>query len=156
MARPKLISLSRLWYTLLVVGIHLILLYFGFKQLDFHDRLSSLKWESMVQRTCLVLSSVLLVLFIYPSLFHIGNFSNDDRQLTLKDLKSGESASLKDLWHHWFSLSASLHLIMSFFILISPLLIQSKQMLISTNTEPGNIPSSHLEVRSLCNERTPF
>lgn len=156
MARPKLISLSRLWYTLLVVGIHLILLYFGFKQLDFHDRLSSLKWESVVQRACLLLSSILLVIFIYPSLFHIGNFSNDDRQLTLKDLKPGESPSLKDLWHHWCSLSGSLHLMMSFFILISPLLIQSKKMLISTNTEPGNILSSRFDVRFLSNEKTPL
>ena len=136
MARPKLISLSRLWYTILVVSIHLILIYFGIKQCYFNDHLSwpksisSPKLELLIQKICLLLSIILLFIFIYPALFKIGNFSNDNRQLTINDLRKSKLSLKKHLWQHCFSLSSTLHLMMSFLIIISTVLIHSKQIMI--------------------------
>ena len=91
MVRAKFISLSRIWYTLFVVIIHLILFYFGVKQCYFNDQLlwpksSSLpKLELLIQKICLLTSFVLLFIFIYPALFQIGNLSNDNQTLAIKD-----------------------------------------------------------------------
>jgi len=135
MVRVKLISLSRLWYTIIVVLIHLILIYFGIKQCYFNDRLlwpksnSSPKLELIIQKICLLMSLVLLFIFIYPALFKIGNFSNDNQQLTITDLKQSQIDTYSNLWQHCFSLSSTLHLIMSFLIIISTLLIHAKQIM---------------------------
>ncbi|CAF1596256.1 unnamed protein product [Adineta ricciae] len=136
MARVKLISLSRLWYTIIVVLIHLILIYYGIKQCYFNDRLlwpkssPSPKLELLIQKICLLTSLVLLFVFIYPSLFHIGNYANDHQQLTRADLKYSANDVFARLWQHSFSLSSTLHLIMSFLILISTVLIHSKQIMV--------------------------
>ncbi|CAF0878967.1 unnamed protein product [Rotaria sp. Silwood1] len=136
MARIELISLSRIWYTIIVVLIHLILVYFGIKQCYFNDRLpwptsSSLpKLELLIQKFCLLISFVLLLIFIYPALFKIGNFSNDNQQLTIDDLKKTELSLCSKLWQHCFSLSSTLHLIMSFLIIISTVLIHAKQIMV--------------------------
>ena len=143
MVRAKFISLSRIWYTIIVIIIHLILVYFGIKQCYFNDRLpwpksSSLSpptFELLIQKICLLSSVILLFIFIYPALFQIGNFSNDNQQLTMNDLnknhltKSKKSLSTS-LWHHCFSLSSTLHLSMSFLIIISNVLIDAKQIMI--------------------------
>jgi len=136
MARAKVISLSRIWYTILVVLIHLILVYFGIKQCYYNDRLlwpksfSSPKYELLIEKLCLLLSLLLLFIFIYPSLFHIGNYSNDNQQITLDNIKKPKSSLYLNFWQHSFSLSSTLHLIMSFLILISTLLIHSKQIIV--------------------------
>ncbi len=144
MVRAKFISLSRLWYTIIVVIIHLILLYFGIKQCYFNDRLlwpksssssSSPKIELLIQKICLLISLVLLFIFIYPALFQIGNLSNDNQQLTTKDfnknhLKKHKTSLCTSLWHHCFSLSSTLHLVMSFLIIISTVLIDAKQIMV--------------------------
>ncbi|CAF0868536.1 unnamed protein product [Rotaria sordida] len=136
MARIELISLSRIWYTIIVVLIHLILVYFGIKQCYFNDRLpwpissSSPKFELLIQKICLLMSFVLLLIFIYPALFKIGNFSNDKQQLTIDDLKRTEISLCSKLWQHCFSLSSTLHLIMSFLIIISTVLIHAKQIMV--------------------------
>jgi hypothetical protein len=154
MARTKLISLSRIWYTIIVVLIHLILLYFGIKQCYFNDRLpwpqsSSPKIELLIQKICLLISFILLFIFIYPALFYIGNFSNDNQQLTINDIKKPQISLFNNLWHHCFSLSSTLHLIMSFLILLSNVLIHAKQIMIGFK-DSGNIPIriiSHCQVR---------
>ena len=80
MARIKFISLSRLWYTIIILLIHLILVYFGIKQCYINDSLpwpksvSSPRIELFIQKICLLTSLVLLLIFIYPSLFRIKNF----------------------------------------------------------------------------------
>jgi hypothetical protein len=136
MARAKLISLSRIWYTIIVVLIHLILVYFGIKQCYFNDRLlwpksfSSPKFELLIEKLCLLISLILLFIFIYPALFQIGNYSNDNQQLTLENLKKTKISLYLNLWRHSFSLSSTLHLIMSFLILISTVLIHSKQIIV--------------------------
>ena len=141
MARAKFISLTRIWYTIFVVIIHLILIYFGIKQCYFNDRLtwpktsrllSSATIELYIQKLCLVTSFVLLFLFIYPALFRIGNYSNDEQQLTNNDFKKQKSSTsiCAHLWHHSFSLSCTLHLAMSFLILISTILIDAKQIMV--------------------------
>ena len=141
MVRAKFISLSRIWYTIIVVIIHLILVYFGIKQCYFNDRLiwpkssSSPKFELLIEKICLLSSIILLFIFIYPALFHIGNFSNDNQQLTIKDLNKNSISKPKtslctSLWHHCFSLSSTLHLIMSFLIIISTVLIDAKQIMV--------------------------
>ncbi len=134
MARAKLISLSRIWYTIIVVLIHLILVYFGIKQCYFNDRLlwpksfSSARFELLFEKLCLVTSLLLLFIFIYPALFHIGNYANDNEQITINDLKTNKISLYTNLWKHSFALSSTLHLIMSFLILISTILIHSKQI----------------------------
>lgn len=143
MVRAKFISLSRIWYTIIVVIIHLILIYFGIKQCYFNDRLlwpkssslSSPKIELLIQKICLLTSLILLFIFIYPSLFQIGNLSNDNQQLTIKDLnknhrKKSKTSLCTSLWHHCFSLSSTLHLVMSFLIIISTVLIDAKQIMV--------------------------
>ena len=142
MVRAKFISLSRIWYTILIVIVHLILLVFGMKQYLFNDRLiwpksssSSPMIELLVQKICLITSSVLLVMFIYPALFQIGNLPNDHHQLTIRDLTKtpGKKAKISlclSLWHHCFSLSSTLHLLMSFLLIISTVLIDAKQILV--------------------------
>ncbi|CAF2941609.1 unnamed protein product [Rotaria sp. Silwood2] len=137
MARIELISLSRIWYTIIVVLIHLILVYFGIKQCYFNDHLpwpisssSSPKFELLLQKICLLISFVLLLIFIYPALFKIGNFSNDNQQLTIDDLKRTQRSLCSKLWQHCFSLSSTLHLIMSFLIIISTALIHAKQIMV--------------------------
>jgi hypothetical protein len=123
MVRAKFISLSRIWYTIIVVIIHLILVYFGIKQCYFNDRLlwpksslsSSPKIELLIQKISLLTSLVLLLFFIYPALFQIGNLSNDHQQLTIKDfnknhLRKPKTSLCTSLWHHCFSLSSTLHL----------------------------------------------
>ncbi len=143
MVRAKFISLSRLWYTIIVVIIHLILVYFGIKQCYFNDRLlwpksslsSSPKIELLIQKICLLISLILLFIFIYPALFKIGNLSNDNQQLTTKDfnknyLKKSKTSLCTSLWHHCFSLSSTLHLVMSFLIIISTVLIDAKQIMV--------------------------
>ncbi|UJR35227.1 hypothetical protein I4U23_027992 [Adineta vaga] len=136
MARVKLISLSRLWYTIIVVLIHLILIYYGIKQCYFNDRLlwpkssPSPKFELLIQKICLLTSMILLFVFIYPSLFQIGNYANDHQQLTKIDLKQSNKDIFAQLWQHSFSLSSTLHLIMSFLILISTVLIHAKQIMV--------------------------
>jgi len=143
MARAKLISLSRIWYTIIVVLIHLILVYFGIKQCYFNDRLlwpksfSSPKIELLIEKLCLLLSLLLLFIFIYPALFHIGNYSNDNQQITLDNFKKTKQSLYLNLWRHCFSLSSTLHLIMSFLILISTLLIHSKQIIVGLK-DSGN------------------
>ena len=134
MARPKLISLSRVWYTLIVVLIHLILVYYGIKQCYFNDHLPwptsapSPQLELLIQKLCLLSSAVLLVLFIYPALFRIGNFSNDHQHLTINEIKDTKLSICFHLWHHCFSLSSTLHLAMSFLILLSTVLIHARQV----------------------------
>ncbi len=142
MGRTQLISLSRIWYTVIVVIVHLILVYFGIKQCYFNDRLlwpkassSSPKMELLIQKICLLTSLVLLFIFIYPALFRIGNLSNDHQQLTMKDLSKNQPRKPKtslciSLWHHCFSLSSTLHLTMSFLIIISTVLIDAKQIMV--------------------------
>ena len=142
MVRAKFISLSRIWYTIFVVIIHLILIYFGIKQCYFNDQLlwpksssSSPKIELLIQKICLLTALVLLFIFIYPALFQIGNFSNDNQQLTSKDFNKNHPKKLKtslcaSLWHHCFSLSSTLHLMMSFLIIISTVLIDAKQIMV--------------------------
>ncbi|CAF0815905.1 unnamed protein product [Adineta steineri] len=136
MARVKLISLSRIWYTIIVVLIHLILVYYGIKQCYFNDRLlwpkssPSPKFELLVQKICLLISLVLLFIFIYPSLYRIGNYSNDNRKITTADLKKSYIDIFSLLWQHCFSLSSTLHLIMSFLIIISTVLIHAKQIMV--------------------------
>lgn len=133
MARTKLISLSRLWYTILIVIIHLILVYFGIKQCYFHERFnwpkafSSLRFELFLEKFSLFISMILLLIFIYPALFHIGNYANDNKQLTIHHLRQSKCSLYRTLWEHSFSLSSNLHLIMSFLILISSMLIRAKQ-----------------------------
>jgi len=144
MARTKLISLSRIWYTILVVLIHLILVYFGIKQCYFNDRLlwpksfPSPKIELLIEKLCLLISLVLLFIFIYPSLFEIGNYSNDNKQLTLNNLKRSNIPLYSNLWKHSFALSSTLHLIMSFLIIISTVLIHAKQIVVGIK-DSGNI-----------------
>jgi hypothetical protein len=141
MVRAKFISLPRIWYTIIVVIIHLILIYFGIKQCYFNDRLiwpktsSSPKFELLIQKICLLTSLVLLFIFIYPALFKIGNLSNDNQSLTFNDLnknyfKKSKTSLCTSLWHHCFSLSSTLHLIMSFLIIISTALIDAKQIMV--------------------------
>ncbi|CAF3783271.1 unnamed protein product [Rotaria sordida] len=142
MIRTKLISLSRIWYTIIVVIIHLILVYFGIKQCYFNDSLpwpksslSSPKFELLIEKICLLTSLVLLFIFIYPALFQIGNLSNDNKQLTINDLNENHTKISKkslctSFWNHSFSLSNTLHLTMSFLIIISPLLIDAKQIMV--------------------------
>ena len=136
MARAELISLTRIWYTIIVVLIHLILVYFGIKQCYYNDRLpwpkssSTPKFELLIQKICLLTSLVLLLVFIYPALFKIGNFSNDNQQLTLNDFKKTHISLCLNLWKHGFSLSSTLHLTMSFLIIISSLLIHAKQIMV--------------------------
>lgn len=140
MARSQLISLSRLWYTLGVLSIQLILVYFGIKQCYANDRLpwpksSSPKVELFIQKICLLTSLVLLGVFIYPSLFRIRNLANDEQQLTINDFppqarKQSKSSLCSSLWHHCFALSSTLHLIISFLIVISTVLIDGKQMMV--------------------------
>jgi hypothetical protein len=143
MARTKLISLSRIWYTIIIVLIHLILVYFGIKQCYLNDRLSwpkssSLpKFELLIEKIFLLISLVLLFIFIYPALFHIGNFSNDHQQLTINDLRQNGLSLYSNLWRHSFALSSTLHLIMSFFIIISTVLIHSKQIIVGLK-DSGN------------------
>ena len=134
MAQTKLISLSRIWYTIIVVLIHLILVYFGIKQCYFNDRLlwpkafsSTSKFELLFEKFCLLISLILLFIFIYPALFYIGNYSNDNQQLTINDLRQTKYSLYSNLWKHSFSLSSTLHLIMSFLIIISTVLIHAKQ-----------------------------
>jgi hypothetical protein len=150
MARAKFISLSRVWYTIFVVIIHLILVYFGIKQCYFNDRLpwpkssSSLpKLELLIQKICLLISLVLLFIFIYPALFKIGNLSNDNQQLTINDFnknhrKKSKTSLCTSLWHHCFSLSSTLHLIMSFLIIISTALIDAKQIMVGLKDSGRN------------------
>ncbi|CAF1988350.1 unnamed protein product [Rotaria magnacalcarata] len=136
MARTELISLSRIWYTIIVVLIQLILVFFGIKQCYYNDRLpwpisaSSPKYELLIQKICLLISLVLLLIFIYPALFKIGNFSNDNEQLTIDVLEKKDISLCSNLWRHCFPLSSSLHLIMSFLILISTVLIHAKQIMV--------------------------
>jgi hypothetical protein len=142
MVRAKFISLSRIWYTIFVVIIHLILLYFGIKQCYFNDQLlwpklssSSPKIELLVQKICLLTTFLLLFIFIYPALFKIGNLSNDNQSLTMKDFNKNhrrkpKSSICTSLWHHCFSLSSTLHLTMSFLIIISTALIDAKQIMV--------------------------
>ena len=133
MARTKLISLSRLWYTLIIVFIHIILVYFGIKQCYFHERLiwpktfALLKFELFFEKFCLIISLILLIVFIYPALFQIGNYANDNKQITSQHLKAKHFSFYPILWKYSFSLSSTLHLIMSFLILISTMLIHAKQ-----------------------------
>jgi hypothetical protein len=136
MARAKVISLSRIWYTIIVVLIHLILVYFGIQQCYYNDRLlwpksfSSARFELLFEKLCLITSLVLLFIFIYPALFHIGNYANDNHQLTINDLKNNKNSLYLNLWKHSFALSSTLHLIMSFLILISTVLIHAKQIMV--------------------------
>ena len=136
MARNKLISLSRLWYTILVVLIHLILVYFGLKQCYWNDRLlwpksySSARIELLIEKLCLITSIILLFIFIYPALFPIGNYANDDQQITLEQFKRNKTSVYSTLWKHSFSLSSTLHLIMSFLIVISTVLLHAKQIMV--------------------------
>jgi hypothetical protein len=136
MARTKFISLSRLWYTIIIVLIHLILVYFGIKECYFNDRLpwpksSSLpKFELLIEKIFLLISLVLLLIFIYPALFHIGNYSNDHQQLTINNLKQNQLSLYSNIWRYSFSLSSTLHLIMSFFIVVSTVLIHSRQIIV--------------------------
>lgn len=141
MVRAKLISLSRLWYTIIVLLIQIVLIYFGIKQCYFNDRLlwpksfsssSSPKIELLIQKISLLTALILLFIFIFPALFHIGNYSNDHRQITIKDLKKKQTKSslCASLWHHCFSLSSTLHLTMSFLIIISTVLIDAKQIMV--------------------------
>ena len=140
MARSQLISLSRLWYTLGVLSIQLVLVYFGIKQCYANDRLpwpksSPPKVELFIQKICLLTSLVLLGIFIYPSLFRIRNLANDEQQLTINDFppqarKQSKSSLCTSLWHHCFALSSTLHLIISFLIVISTVLIDGKQMMV--------------------------
>ncbi|CAF3896212.1 unnamed protein product [Adineta steineri] len=142
MVRAKFISLSRIWYTIIVVIIHLILIYFGIKYCYFNDQLpwprsssSSPKYELLIQKICILTSLILLFIFIYPALFQIKNLSNDNQQLTIHDFNKNNSKNSKtslctSLWHHCFSLSSTLHLIMSFLIIISTVLIDAKQIMI--------------------------
>lgn len=133
MARTKLISLSRLWYTIIIVFLHLILVYFGIKQCYYHERLlwpkafSLLKFELFFEKFCLIISMILLIIFIYPALFHIGNYANDSKQLTIQHFKQKHFSFYPVLWKHSFALSSTLHLMMSFLILISTMLIHAKQ-----------------------------
>lgn len=136
MARTELISLSRIWYTFTVVLIHLILVYFGIKQCYYNDRLPwpisapSPRYELLIQKICLLISLVLLLVFIYPALFKIGNYSNDNQQLTIEDLEKTDRSLCSNLWKHCFALSSTLHLIMSFLIIISTMLIHGKQIMV--------------------------
>jgi len=142
MVHAKFISLSRIWYTIIVLIIHLILVYFGIKQCYFNDQLpwprsssSSPKFELLIQKICLLTSLVLLFIFLYPALFKIGNLSNDNQQLTIHDLnkkhlKKSRTSLCSSLWHHCFSLSSTLHLTMSFLIIISTVLIDAKQIMV--------------------------
>ncbi|UJR10611.1 hypothetical protein I4U23_014808 [Adineta vaga] len=143
MAQAKFISLSRIWYTIIVVLIHLILIYFGIKYCYFNDQLpwpkssllSSPKFELLIQKICVLTSLILLFLFIYPALFRIGNLANDNQQLTIHDfnrnhLPKSKRSLCTSLWHHCFSLSSTLHLIMSFLLLISTVLIDAKQIMV--------------------------
>jgi len=146
MVRAKFISLPRIWYTIIVVIIHLILIYFGIKQCYFNDRLlwpksssSSPKIELLIEKICLLTSLILLFIFIYPSLFQIGNLSNDNQKLTIKDYKTKSKTSLcTSLWHHCFSLSSTLHLLMSFLLIISTVLIDSKQIMVGLKDSGRN------------------
>ena len=141
MARAKFISLSRIWYTIIVLLIHLILVYYGIKQCYFNDSLpwprssSSPKFELLIEKICVLTSLVLLFIFLYPSLFKIGNLSNDYHQLTINDLNKSHFHQSKpficiSLWHHCFSLSSALHLTMSFLIMISMVFIDAKQIMV--------------------------
>ncbi|CAF4086204.1 unnamed protein product, partial [Rotaria sp. Silwood2] len=142
MVQAKFISLSRIWYTIIVVIIHLSLVYFGIKQCYFNDSLpwpkstlSSPKFELLIEKICLLTSLVLLFIFIYPALYKIGNLSNDNTQLTINDFnkshkKKSKTSLCTSLWNHSFSLSSTLHLTMSFLIIISPLLIDAKQIMV--------------------------
>jgi hypothetical protein len=148
MARAKLLSLSRIWYTIIVVLIHLILVYFGIKQCYYNDRLfwpktiSSSKIELLIEKFCLLISLLLLFIFIYPSLFHIGNYSNDNEKITLNHLEETKNLSLySKLWKYSFALSSTLHLIMSFLIIISTVLIHAKQITIGLK-DSGEFSSS--------------
>ncbi|CAF3205773.1 unnamed protein product [Rotaria socialis] len=142
MVRAKFISLSRIWYAIIIVIIHLTLVYFGIKQCYFNDSLPwpkstslSPKFELLIQKICLLTSLVLLFLFIYPALFKIGNLSNDNQQLKINHFdetrigKSKKSICIS-FWNHFFSLSSTLHLTMSFLIIISSLLIDAKQIMV--------------------------
>lgn len=140
MAQTKFISLSRLWYTIFVVLIQFILIFFGIKQCYTNDSLpwpkslSSPRIELFIQKICLLTSLVLLIVFIYPALFRIRNFANDQEQLTLdyfhrKSSNRWKRSLCATLWHHGFALSSLLHLLMSFLIIISSLLIDAKQII---------------------------
>ena len=160
MVRAKFISLSRIWYTIFIVAIQLILLYFGMKQYFFNDRLiwpksssSTPTMELLVQRICLIASFIVLLIFIYPALFQIGNLSNDHRQLTIKDFSqiSGKKAKIslcRSLWHHCFSLSSTLHLLMSFLLAISTTLIDAKQILVGLKDSGKSTNNIHNEKHS--------
>lgn len=142
MVRAKFISLSRIWYTVVVVLVHLILVYFGIKQCYFNDSLpwpktstSSPKLELLIQKICLLSSLVLLFVFIYPALFKIGNLSNDNQQLKINDMhknhmKKSKTSLFRSFWNNCFSLSSTLHLTMSFLIIISTALIDAKQIMV--------------------------
>jgi hypothetical protein len=84
--------------------------------------------ELLIEKLCLLISLVLLFLFLYPALFRIGNYANDNQQLTINDLKQRKISLYSNLWKHSFALSSTLHLIMSFLIIISTVLIHARQM----------------------------
>ena len=143
MARAKFISLSRIWYTIIVVLIHSTLIYFGIKYCYFNDQLpwpksfpfSSPKFELLIQKICVLTSLILLFIFIYPALFHTGNLANDSQQLAVYDFDRNRLRKVKrsfcsGIWHHCFSFSSTLHLIMSFLLLISTVLIDAKQIMV--------------------------
>ncbi len=63
------------------------------------------------------------------------NLSNDHQKLTNKDfnknhLRKPKTSLCTSLWHHCFSLSSTLHLLMSFLIIISTVLIDAKQIMV--------------------------
>lgn len=105
------------------------------KQCYIHDRLiwpkssSSARIELFIEKLCLITSIIFLIIFIYPALFPIGNYANDNEQITLDQLKRPRKSFYSILWKHSFALSSSLHLIMSFLILISTVLLYAKQIM---------------------------
>ena len=140
MAQMKFISLSRLWYTFLVVTVQTILIVNGFREnFPWPKTFSSTQIDLILQKLSLVSCSVLLVVFIYPSLFRIENFANDQRQLTFEHLENKSKRSFcSNLWQNCFALSSFLHLLMSFLLIISDLLIDGRRILAGSK-DSGNI-----------------
>lgn len=141
MARAQFLSLSRLWYTLFIVLIQLVLIYFGIKLCYINDRvpwpksMAPPKFELFFQKISLLTALFLLIIFIYPSLFRINNFANDQKTLKVEhhqneSTKKPRSSLCSTVWQHCFALSSSLHLIMSYLIVISTVLIDAKQILV--------------------------
>ncbi|CAF1161490.1 unnamed protein product [Didymodactylos carnosus] len=152
-----LLHLWRLWYAIITTIIHILLIYANTEKTLYYERVQWQtnppyiipKIELFLQKLFLLISTLVLIAFVYPGLFAVNNNANDGVKLTINGLIktiSSKTKLLTDnssislafiLWKHCFSISGTLHLLMSWSILFSSIPIEAKQILIGFR-EPGN------------------